>query len=112
MERSAARHQTTTTTTTTTSSSSSSKHGQFTFVSFPAPFKSIKDELSSSLSIKQLASVSPLAIMRGLQRTFKKPCEALFANATALQVKPLWRIRRMSTLSTTAGCAMHQRIDP
>jgi hypothetical protein len=80
MERSAGRHQPSTT------STSSSSTGTLTFVTFPAPFRDLKEAISSSVDVKDMAHLSPLVIMRGLQKALMMPCDALFSNATALQV--------------------------
>ena len=78
MEHSAARHQ--------IHPSTSSSKGQFTFVTYPAPFKNLKEEFSRTLDIKDMSKLSPLTIAKALQRAFFRPCEALFSNTTAIKV--------------------------
>jgi hypothetical protein len=81
MAQAAARHQPS-----SSSSSGSSSGGNVTFVTFPAPFNSLKEEFYKSASLEDMGRLSPLTILGMLQRAMFKPCEAMFANATAVKV--------------------------
>lgn len=83
MQDSAARHQPKASTAT---SGSNSNTGKFTFVTYPAPFRNLKEEFTKAANSQDLAKFSLPTIMRFLQKVLMKPCEALFTNATAIKV--------------------------
>lgn len=61
--------------------------GAFSFVTYyPAPFPNMKEAITQSIRIEELANASPVAIVRVLQKILMAPCESLFANATAIKV--------------------------